>query len=906
MALETGNNLYWATRLDTKGLQTGAAKSKGILRNLTRTITGMDIFAGLAISAALVFRKITKSAYNFSKDFQSAMKEVQTISDAVKADYEGISDAIMKLSTEGPEGAIKLSKGLYQIVSAGYDGAEAMDILRTSTELAVATVTDTFVAADALTSIMNAYGRAAGTVTEIADKLFTVIKLGKTTMEELGPSITTVTGLAAQLGLNFNDLMAIVAKGVKTLKTDIMMTGIRGILTALIKPTDEARVMAKELGIEWSVAAIKAKGFSQFLKDVMEGTKGNSEALAELFPNVRGLVGVLAVATTAGGKYDDILKKIIESTGNYKEALKIMADTVDFQSKRMENIIKKRLYDPLGEFLIWLKEKWLVVVGSALELLGGPFDEIMTKNLEILIQQKKSLEGYLKVIETLRDRERRTREEVFQLEVAQRKILEIMPWLIPDWEKEKDYYSNKLEVLDKIKWLELDILLLKESQRKEEEKITEDTLTLEKMTNEQAKISYMLRIKQYQKTLPFMKKILDYYIKQDKEAADLLKTEEKITVSREAQAEAQKILNEYLEEEKDYVDEIAKGLIEMGGFIGTFNKDLGESLRILADMTEIIGGWSGLGKIGKAGVIFGVLKGVADVFGLFRRETEKFTYSVELLVDSLREGQDVIGGIYTHAVRMAEGIEIVAAFERQIVQLEYDFLRLQQLYIAKGTDELLKMRDDAEERLKSVRDEYQLILTGTTAKSIADSIADGFAEGKRSIEDFGATFEDIMRKSMLETFKRVIITKHIEDWYKGFVEKYKKVGLEEWGLLRASEIADLRESFAGILAASKFAWDALEDAGIKLSEGIISPISPTGLTGAIAGITEKTAGLLEGQFMAIRVNTVDMLEIMQAATYDIARIADNTEYNRYLIRLESIDSKLSDIRGSMDFERSIM
>ncbi|MBA7557725.1 hypothetical protein ES705_50494 [subsurface metagenome] len=67
--------------------------------------------------------------------------------------------------------------------------------------------------------------------------------------------------------------------------------------------------------------------------------------------------------------------------------------------------------------------------------------------------------------------------------------------------------------------------------------------------------------------------------------------------------------------------------------------------------------------------------------------------------------------------------------------------------------------------------------------------------------------------------------------------------------------------------------------------------SVTGLTGAIAGITEETAGLLAGQFQAIRINTVDILSNMESIIIINARIADNTEYNKYL---KDINDKLSE------------
>jgi len=85
MALDVSgtNSLYWKTGINNAGLLAGSTQAKGILRGLAGSISKMDVFAGLAIGSALVFAKISKQAYNFSKEFESAMKEVQTISKAV-------------------------------------------------------------------------------------------------------------------------------------------------------------------------------------------------------------------------------------------------------------------------------------------------------------------------------------------------------------------------------------------------------------------------------------------------------------------------------------------------------------------------------------------------------------------------------------------------------------------------------------------------------------------------------------------------------------------------------------------------------------------------------------------------------------------------------------------------------
>ncbi len=338
--------LYYKTGIDTAGLKKGATKSKGILAGLKSSITKMDVFFAIGVSAGLAFTKASKAMYQFSKEFEQNMLEVATISKLVSNDFEGMSLKIMELSRQFPETALILTKGLYQIVSAGYDTAQALDILRESTKLATAAVTDTFIAADAVTSVMNAYTDSVSGAAEVTDKLFTIVRLGKTTMAELGPHITMVTGLAAQAGMTFQELSAIIAESVKTLKTPIAMTGIRGMLTAIMKPTEDTikvmedlKLVTGETGFEFDIATARSMGFVNFLKKVMELTKGDTALLAQMFPNIRGLTGLLSIATDEGNRLSAAMEEIANSTKAVDVAVETMSKSTMNKIKIMTNNI---------------------------------------------------------------------------------------------------------------------------------------------------------------------------------------------------------------------------------------------------------------------------------------------------------------------------------------------------------------------------------------------------------------------------------------------------------------------------------------------------------------------------------------------------------------------------------------
>lgn len=85
MAVVRGeNSLYFATALDNSGLRQGSVDAVGILQNMSSKIASINPFAALAVGAVAAFGIIATEAYKLAKDFEQAMKEVQTISAATQ------------------------------------------------------------------------------------------------------------------------------------------------------------------------------------------------------------------------------------------------------------------------------------------------------------------------------------------------------------------------------------------------------------------------------------------------------------------------------------------------------------------------------------------------------------------------------------------------------------------------------------------------------------------------------------------------------------------------------------------------------------------------------------------------------------------------------------------------------
>lgn len=266
-----------------------------------------------AVAAAFKFKQLAQEAYDFEKAYGMAMREVQTISTAVQNDLEGVSNRIIDLAANNRDNAIKLAKAYYQIVSAGYDGEEGLKLLEVSAKAATAGITDTVIAADGLTTVLNAWGISGDKAQKVADVMFKTVERGKTTFGELASSIAQVAPLAASNNIAFEQIFAalqtISKQGTPTAQA---MTQIR---SSIIN-------MNKVLGDGWSKTMTYQKG----LERIYEMAGGSQNKLKELIPDVEGVNAVLALTgEKAIGAADD-LNETNKAIGSMEKAYGRMMD----------------------------------------------------------------------------------------------------------------------------------------------------------------------------------------------------------------------------------------------------------------------------------------------------------------------------------------------------------------------------------------------------------------------------------------------------------------------------------------------------------------------------------------------------------------------------------------------------
>ncbi len=273
------------------------------------TLSKIGVAAVAAITAGLI--KSIMSADEWQKEFAN----VTTLVDESQVSFIGMAKELLSLDSRLGS-STDLTRGLYQALSASVEPSKAVQFVGEAAKFAKAALVDTNTAVDVITTGLNAYGLEANKATDISDKLFSVIKLGKTTGDELSATIGQSIPLAANMGISFDELGASIAVMTRQgINASASTTQFNAVVNAFLKPSEDMKNTLHDIGFESGEAAIQSLGFKGALDRVIETTGGSKEETAKLFRNVRALKGVLALTGTGASDYADVLDEITNSTG---------------------------------------------------------------------------------------------------------------------------------------------------------------------------------------------------------------------------------------------------------------------------------------------------------------------------------------------------------------------------------------------------------------------------------------------------------------------------------------------------------------------------------------------------------------------------------------------------------------
>jgi len=372
MAISAGDAVV-ELGLDTKKLESGL---KGVTGKLDQASAKwgrkMKIAGGVMIGAVAA---VGGSSLKMAADFDSAMREVNTMMLLSEEDFAGFSKEVRGLAADMGVDAVEAANALYQAISAGVPKDNAIEFLEIATMAAIGGVTDTTTAVSGMATVLNAFKIPVSEADHVADLMFTTVANGVTTFEQLSASLFQVAPMAATAGISFDTVAAALATMTKQgVPTSVATTQLRQSIQAMIKPTADMKEVIESMGYASGDAMLAELGFQDSLEALRGATEGNNEQLGKMFGSVEGLQAVFALTGDNTEVFTADILAMENATGSATDAFDQMEKTAGRKFETLQANLKDTAMT-LGTALMPMLIKLMEIITPIIEKIAAWIEE---------------------------------------------------------------------------------------------------------------------------------------------------------------------------------------------------------------------------------------------------------------------------------------------------------------------------------------------------------------------------------------------------------------------------------------------------------------------------------------------------------------------------------------------------
>lgn len=267
---------------------------------------------------------IGAAAVKMAADFQTQMTRVRTGAGELQKNMATVSSGILKMAGEVGQSTSQLTTGLYTVESAGFHGAAGLNVLKTAAMGAKVGAADLGTVTDAVTTALNAYKLGAGSATKVTNALIATEAEGKTNMEALAGSLSSILPAAAAAHVGLTEVLgAMATMTAQGTPAKVAATYLRQTIGQLSNPSAKAADEMKSLGLSATKVGLElgSKGLAATLttlttaierhmgpagtvlinqlQSASKNTSDYQKVLANLSPTQQTYIG--ALATMVGG-----------------------------------------------------------------------------------------------------------------------------------------------------------------------------------------------------------------------------------------------------------------------------------------------------------------------------------------------------------------------------------------------------------------------------------------------------------------------------------------------------------------------------------------------------------------------------------------------------------------------------
>ena len=356
--------------------------------------TARNLYTGLKITLPILGGIAVRGALKYAdalRQVTSLMASAGATAAELNARYREIDHSIRRMSVEFAQKPQDLARGLYDVYSATFTGAEGLHVLEAASKGAIATLSDASVTTGILTKSLQAYrkegetnAQVAARSTQVMDQYMASIERGMFRMPELAETFPEVLAMGAAFNVPLEQLLAATSAATRRgVGLEETVTGLRATFVQMASMGPQQKKAAESIfGPDWEKvwgpgaladggllglfealdeklpkitpevmtlgeALMDTHGPGAGLSYVAEQIGVTTEALTGLFPNIRALKLVMALQGPGLDMFAEDFDRITNSAGATDAAVTEMHRSAGFWAEKMRAVWRV-LSDDIG------------------------------------------------------------------------------------------------------------------------------------------------------------------------------------------------------------------------------------------------------------------------------------------------------------------------------------------------------------------------------------------------------------------------------------------------------------------------------------------------------------------------------------------------------------------------------
>lgn len=310
------------------GAKLSSAGVTDMLKGAGAGVANVGKALSLGVTVPLV--GIGVAAAKTGAEFESQMNRVGAIAGATEEEMKSLEKQALDLGSSSIFSAKEVASAQEQLASAGFTTNQILAATPGLIDMAAVSGGDMGLAAEAASSAVRQFGLDINATGHVADVYAKTAEDTNAETADMAEAMKYAGPIAGALGIEFEQTAA--AIGIMSnagIKGSQAGTALRGALTRLSNPTDEAADAMKALKINAFDAQGKMKPLSQFIPELQSAMEGLTEkektaALATIFGQ-NALSGMMSLVESS----PEELGALAGSLENCDGAAKNMADRIN-------------------------------------------------------------------------------------------------------------------------------------------------------------------------------------------------------------------------------------------------------------------------------------------------------------------------------------------------------------------------------------------------------------------------------------------------------------------------------------------------------------------------------------------------------------------------------------------------